>query len=172
MHGYGVVTKVLHWLLALCIIAMLLIGVLFSLFDWKYYFPSLMGVHKSLGVTIILLMFFRLLWRFINIQPAPIEKEHVIRNSISLWLHRLLYILVFLIAVVGWVMSSAGGHVTYFWWLFNVTLPIPLDRELVVFCHTTHLVLAWVLGVAICVHVIAALYHHCILKDTTLKRMC
>ena len=171
VYGYGLVSKVFHWLLALCIIAMLVIGVLFSFFDWRLYFPSLMAIHKSLGVTIIVLMFFRLLWRLINIQPTPIEMNHRVKISISCWLHRLLYILVFLIAIVGWVMSSASGHITYFWWLFNVTLPIPLDSGLAVFCNKAHLVLAWILGVTISLHFVAALYHHLILKDKTLKRM-
>ena len=91
---------------------MLSIGVLINYGLFESY--DLMSVHKSLGITILLAMVIRVIWRCINIKPQPIHDDHTIRNKVAHVMHISLYVLIFSMILIGWVMFSAGGHVTYF----------------------------------------------------------
>jgi cytochrome b561 len=82
-----------------------------------------------------------------------------------------LYVLLFAMPLSGWMMSSARGFPVS--WFGFIQLPdlVPKSKPLYDAFLTTHEVLAWTLGAVVTLHVAAALKHHFVLKDDTLRRM-
>ncbi|MEM9242843.1 MAG: cytochrome b [Pseudomonadota bacterium] len=159
---FGVIAKCFHWIVALGVFTMLLLGLIGG---------KLIIVHKSLGVTILLLMVLRLIWRWINPQPSYPSTISATEAKLARLIHRLLYVAVFLIILVGLSMSALGGHQTYFWGWINVTLPLPLNRQLASIGVYIHLALAWCIVGLLVLHIGAALHHHFIRKNNILRRM-
>lgn len=168
---YSALAVALHWLTLLLLIAGFTI--IWSLPD-KLSTPNdfqMLGLHKSIGLTILGLTLLRLIWRASHPAPAlPMSMPGWQRRLAGLS-HLLLYLLLFAIPLAGWAMSSAGGHPVS--WLGLVTLPSllaknkPLAHEL----HFVHQLLAITLLVIVGFHVLAALKHHFIDRDPVLRRM-
>lgn len=168
---FGAIAKCLHWLIALFILAMLLIGLLSSFEQLGDFRFTLITIHKSLGLTILMLMIVRLLWRYINPPPPYPNSINAFEKRLAHFSHMLLYVAIFAIIVVGWSMSAFGGHQTHFWGLFNVTLPLPENKSLEAIGGTIHLSLAWLIAALLLLHISAAFFHHFHKKDNILKRM-
>ncbi len=169
--SWGSVAKALHWLIALLVIFMLLLGLTMGNFPKPFKY-TLYAIHKSTGLTILLLMLIRLAWRLINVTPTlPQHLPHwqQIAARIS---HALLYITLIAMPLSGWVMSTAAGKPTTFWWLFTINAPfVPASKALAGSARQLHGILAWTIVTLLTIHIIAALKHHFYHKDTILKRM-
>src|ERR1700759_79246 len=105
---FTILSRVLHWLMALLILAMLFIGVAMvsSLTDYH----RLVAIHKPLGALLLVLVAIRLINRLFNTAPPlpagmPAPMKFVAHAS-----HWLLYVLMFALPLVGWAMLSAGGY--------------------------------------------------------------
>lgn len=169
---YGSVAKLLHWIIALFIIAILAIGSLMGSIENNKIADVLYSIHKSMGLTVLALMLIRVLWRFINPQPS-------IGNHIPKWQrgaakasHFLLYALFVAMPINGWIMSTAAGHIPNYFWLFQ--LPAPGISHNKPFAHLNgdiHYILAWTVFAFIMLHIAAAIKHHVINKDNVLMRM-
>ena len=164
-NSYGIVTKTLHWLIALAIIFMLCLGFLMHTSLWY-------TLHKSLGITILLLMILRVIWTLCNPSPVFPKKMPLWMRIAARLTHSSLYVLALLMPFSGWLMSSASGRSPQFWWWFKWSLPWVSDnRNLARLSHSLHELLAWVLIAVILLHTLASLKHHFIDKDGILKRM-
>ena len=168
---YGLISMLLHSIIAICIMLMLVIGVLFSFHLPREFFYISMSIHKSLGLTIIILMIIRVIWHLINPYPSNINKKKSLQFYLSKFTHNLFYMVIFSICLVGWIMSAAGGHKTYFWWLFNSTFPIKANEKISSLGSSLHLILAWLLFLLIIVHIMGVIYHQFIKKDNIISRM-
>ena len=168
---YGFISKLLHGLIALIVLIMLVMGVSFD------YIPKnieivLMPIHKSLGVTLLFLMFFRLIWWCAN--PVPQLPNHMKHweKILARLVHGLFYILLILMPLTGIVMTLAGGHPLPFWSMGEIHLSfIPLNKALSHWMNAWHAYLAWIIFALFFLHTVAALKHHFIDKDGLLKRM-
>lgn len=168
---YGALAKLFHWGIAFFVGGLLVVG--FTMEDapseWR---GTIYGVHKSIGLLVLILMVVRLWWRAQNVQPA-------LPSSLPLWqkrgahlVHYLLYISLFLMPISGWCMSVAAGRVPSFFWLFPVDLPfVPRDKELAGVFAGIHEVSAYILLVLLLFHIGAAIKHHFFDKADILKRM-
>lgn len=162
---------VLHWLLALLILAALAWGLYMvdlRLSPWKL---KAYAWHKWLGVTIFLLVLARLAWRLTH-QPPPLPATLPAWQRLLAGIsHALLYLLMLAMPLTGWLMSSAKGFQTVY---FGV-LPIPdlLDKNKILgdALASAHATLAWLLIALLALHVAAALKHHFIDRDDVLRRM-
>lgn len=159
----------LHWLMALGIIAMLAIGFTLDSFALPTKF-QLIQFHKSLGLTILLLAVLRLTWRFTNPAPMLPPTMPTWQKAIAHASHWLLYALMFLMPLSGWVMSDfAGYHPS----LFGLQIPILVEHDpaSAKILAQRHGQMAWLLVALLAAHVGAALYHHFVQKDDILRRM-
>ncbi len=169
---YGSVSKFFHWIIALFVVIMLLVGLSFSFIDSKPAMSVLMKIHKSLGLTILLLMILRLIWRLFNVRPKLPSHLPYWQQRCAAWNHFLLYLTVILMTLSGWMMSTAGGHPTSFWWLFDINMPwVAKSKPLSHFAGDVHLWLAWIITALLVIHVLAAIQHHYIHKNNILKRI-
>ena len=168
---YTTTAIVLHWLLAIAIVLGFLIGLQMSDEPLSPTRVRWINYHKWVGLTILALSVVRLLWRIWHRPPTLPESMQPWQRKASLWSHRALYLLFFIVPVAGWAYSSADGfHVAY---LGLIPLPdlAPKDKALADFLIDVHATLAWTLATLVGVHVAAALKHHFIDKDELLKRM-
>lgn len=172
INTYGSVTKNLHWLIAVLVIGMLAFGyVLGYIPDNNPMKSTLIGLHKSVGLTILLLIILRICWRFVNVQPSlPITVppwEKLAARTVQAGF----YITLLVMPISGWLMTSFGGHPAMFWGWFNAALPVTKNTDLAKNIFTVHAVVAWIIIALLILHVGAAFKHHFIEKNNVLRRM-
>jgi cytochrome b561 len=161
---------VLHWVVAGLVLANFLLG------PWMADLPlspeklRLYGWHKGIGVTVFLLMLARLAWRRWHPAPPAVPMPEWQQRAARAT-HALLYVLLLLIPLSGWVYSSASGvQVVY---LGLVPLPdlVAQDRSLAAILKALHVTLSFALLALVFLHVGAALKHHFIDRDGVLARI-
>ena len=168
---YHPIARSLHWLMALFLFSLLALGHYMSELPLspdklRYY-----SWHKWAGVTVFALAVLRLAWRLFHRPPALPDTLSPVQQLAAHAGHALLYVLMFVMPLSGWLMSSAKGVQTV--WLGIVPLPdlLARDRALGDLLQNVHAALSWVLVAMVLAHVLAALYHHRVLRDDTLHRM-
>ena len=169
-NTYGSVTKWFHWVIALAIIAMLILGFTLGFVNGST-FKAVMFVHKSLGVTILALMVMRLIWRCCNQKPAYPSSMTTFEKIMAHGMVWLLYVLIFSMLAAGLLTVAYHGMGVSVWNWFTIHFPMAANKSLSHFFSNTHSFLAWVILVCIGLHIAAALYHHFIRKDNIVKRM-
>lgn len=169
---YGSGMKFFHWLLAILIIGMIIFGYCLDSIGDKPTKIFCMQLHKSIGLTILALMVMRLIWRWLNITPTLPKSMRPWERFLARFTHVLLYVVVFMMPLSGWLASTAGGHATRFFWLFNLNAPgITTNKELGKFIFNFHVYGAYLLIALLVIHILASLKHHFLDKDDVLTRM-
>jgi cytochrome b561 len=168
---YGSVAKLFHWTIFLLIATLLVVG--FRMTDIQSMPDKFFvyGIHKSLGITVLLLVLIRLGWKMANVQPILPASLSSFEKFAAHAGHVLLYMLIIAMPLSGWMMSSASGFpVSVFGWF---TLPdlVGPDKDLKALLVETHYVLAWAIIVTVTGHALAALLHHFYHKNNVLRRM-
>lgn len=167
---YGLIARLLHWLIAALVIGMLAGGSLLSFFPSGGFKAVAIAGHKSIGVVILLLMIVRLLWRRTNPQPRDLGNIPVL-NYIAHLVHIFLYVLLLLQPLVGILMSQAYGYPVSVFGIFKLPPLVWQSPSLGNVLRGAHGVTAVLLAAFIVIHVAAALKHHFIDRDRTLMRM-
>ncbi|QDG77880.1 cytochrome b [Labrenzia sp. PHM005] len=177
--GYGRIAITFHWLMAMLILGMLGFGLYLDRLPQSD--PRLFGLyqlHKSFGFVVLALAALRLVWRLLNPSPKLPDGMPVWERLAAHLGHIGLYALIFAMPITGWLMVSASpwGIPTV---IFN-TLPVPhlpypemlgTKEQAEGFFKALHAYGAYLLIALILVHIAAALKHHFIARDDTLKRM-
>jgi cytochrome b561 len=156
-------SRILHWIMAVLILAMLLIGtaMVSSLADYG----QLVAIHKPLGILILVLAAFRLVNRFIN-PPPPLPKKIPLPLHLAAQAsHWLLYGLLFAMPLVGWGMLSAAGYPIALIGPLHLPPILPHSDGLYAVLRSLHTALAFMLFAAFLAHVAAALMHALIFRD-------
>ena len=161
----------LHWLIALMLFGMFGFGlymVELPLSPQKLKFYS---YHKWAGVTVFLLVLARIAWRVTHRPPALPAGMPAWQVTAAKAGHHLLYLLMVIVPLSGWLMSSAKGFQTV--WFGVLPLPdlLAKDEALGEALLLTHRLLNWFFMLVVAGHVVAALKHHFIDRDGLLSRM-
>ncbi|MGH8265617.1 MAG: cytochrome b [Steroidobacteraceae bacterium] len=168
---YGAVAQTLHWLIVALVLVQVTTALLAHDMPFGPHKAAMLGRHKSFGMTILMLMMLRLLWRLANPAPQLPVTLKSYERGLAHASHYLLYILLFAMPLSGWVMSVAKNYPVSWFHLFTWPNPVAPDKELAVSMEEVHETLAWILGGAATIHILAALRHHFVLKDNVLRRM-
>lgn len=161
--------RLLHWLMAVLLLVMLLIGVgmLSSVSTWQ---PTLVHVHKSLGVVLLVLLLIRLAVRLRHAPPALPAAMPRWQQLGALASHWLLYTLMLGLPLLGWAMQGAGGYpLVVAGWLLPAIAP--QDPQLYALLRAGHGYLAYLLFSLILLHLAAGLCHGLIRRDGVLASM-
>ncbi|MGE3147895.1 MAG: cytochrome b [Pseudorhodoplanes sp.] len=169
--GYSSAAKLLHWLIALCVLAILPVAWWMNNTTNQELGGQLYTVHKSLGMTILILMTLRIVYRLAAGAPAAYAGLNRLEKALSSAVHGLLYLLLFLMPLVGWVANSAYGMKTPFWGLFEFPQIIAKNEALSERLFTLHKYVGWVVAAVVVLHVAGALKHYVIDRDGVLQRM-
>ena len=169
---YGVISVTLHWLTAIVVYGMFALGlwmVTLSYYDgWYHQAPEL---HKSIGIVLMLGLVVRLVWRHLSPPPAPLARYSRLTRVAATLAHLALYLLLFGILISGYLISTADGKPISVFGLFDVPATLADAGSQADLAGALHLWLAWSVVVLSVLHGLAALKHHFIDKDATLKRM-
>jgi cytochrome b561 len=168
---YTPVAKGLHWLMAVLILGLLALGIYMSDLPLSPQKLTLYSWHKWAGVSVFLLVWLRLAWRVTHRPPALPESMAPLMRLAAHAGHVLLYVLMIAIPLSGWLMSSAKGFQTVWFGVLPIPDLVGRDKALGDLLQQVHKLLNLLLMLTLAGHVAAALWHHFVLKDDTLRRM-
>ncbi len=168
-QNWGSVARLLHWSTAVLIIATAIIGLTMEDID----VPTVYKLHKSLGLTVLLLVAARLIWRLLDRRPAYPAGMPKLQQWISSSAHGFLYISMIAMPMSGWIMNSAGKRPLPLEWfgLFPVPAISGPNPDLRHLAHEVHEIGFYIAAALLAVHVLAALKHHFVDRDHTLSGM-
>lgn len=173
--GWGGGVKLFHWVIAALIFAAITIAILAGHWDdlggsrkQQYW---LFMLHKSLGLSVLALAVFRLLWRVTQARPASLATHSTFEKKAATTAHLSLYLLLFALPLSGWWLNSVAGVPLKYFLLFNVPMLSTANPAMEKLASDTHEILGIVLLVILLAHIAGALKHHWWDKDSTLKRM-
>jgi len=168
---YGLIQIVLHWTMAAMIAVLLPLGLWMT--GLEYYDPwytRAPDLHRALGVCLAILLIVRIVARGMQVRPRPLATASWQRHAAGAT-HWLLYILPALLVISGYLISTADGRpVDVFGW-FEVPATLHHIDGQEDIAGDAHFALAMLLLAVIAIHAAAALYHHLVLRDHTLRRM-
>ncbi|MBR8063787.1 cytochrome b [Burkholderia ambifaria] len=168
--SFSVPARVLHWLMAMLIIAMLFVGAgMVSTVSARY--PQLLALHRPLGIAILLLALIRLGVRVTHRPPPLPSGIPPLQATVAKLSHYLLYGLMIAMPLIGWAMQSAGGYPISMW--KGVELFPILPHDIVVYgqLRRLHGLLAYAFFLLIVGHLAAALLHAWIRRDGVFESM-
>ncbi len=160
----------LHWSAAVLVVAAFLVGLwmvplAISPLKFRAY-----AYHKWMGITVFAIAFIHLAWRVVHPAPPPVAMPEWQRRASEV-VHVLLYALMFLSPITGYLYSSAAGVQTVY---LNV-LPLPdlvgKDKQLANALRLLHVTLNYGFAALIALHAIAAVKHQLIDRDGMIDRM-
>ena len=167
---FALSSRVLHWLMAALILAMLFIGAGMAATVSQRY-QLLVSIHKPLGVAILLLALVRLVNRLI-FRPPPLPQSLPKAQQLAAKAsHYSLYALMVLIPVIGWGMLSAADYPVLQWGSLHLGPILPHDPALYAVLRRLHRYFAWLLFATILLHLAAALFHALIRRDGVFRSM-
>lgn len=172
MTRYSNTAIVLHWLIAILIVLAFVLGTIMT--DIPGITPTKLRYfswHKWLGITILGLACVRLLWRLTHPVPAYTSLMPTWQKYAAHGLHIALYVLMFAIPISGYLYSLAAGVPVVYLGIIHLPILIAPDPVLKPILKEVHELLNNGLLILVSLHVLAALKHHFINRDTILKRM-
>lgn len=169
---FGIVSITAHWLVAVAV---------FSLFGLGYYMVGLsyydewyrLGphIHRSVGLLLFALVVFRVVWRLLNPMPGALPTHHRWEVVAAHLAHGALYVLLFVAMTSGYLISTAdGSSISVFNW-FDVPSLTGRIKGMEDIAGEVHYWSTWAIVVLAGVHALAAIKHHVLDKDDTLRRM-
>jgi cytochrome b561 len=170
IHRFNPLQRTLHWVMAVCILAMLFIGVgMVSTIAPDYL--TLVNIHKPLGILILILALIRLVVRLRYGAPAlPVDLPEPMKLAAYLS-HYVLYALMIAMPLIGWAMLSAAEYPVVLWpgvWLPSI---LPQSASLHTLLWNAHFYLAFLFFAVILMHLAAALFHALIRRDGVFDAM-
>lgn len=169
---FGSIAIALHWLVAIAVISLFTLGWWMTGLDYySVWYQAAPWWHKSIGLTLALVMLIRLLWRFFSPPPEPLTSHTSAGVRVAKAVHLLLYLLLFIILISGYLISTADGRPieVFGWFEVPATLTaIPNQEDIAGWIHW--MVACTLMGLVL-LHAAAALKHHFIDRDRTLLRI-
>ena len=178
---YDSVAMTLHWLIALTVILNIALGLYMGELPrtdpMKF---TILQLHFSVGLTVLILSVLRVAWRLMNKVPPLPANMSTLERWLAKGMHLAFYILILALPLTGWAILSAsprGGPIPYFglfnwphiWFLSNMDMAG--KKAIIGSIAETHETLAWIMIVLVPIHILAALYHQHVRKDGVLARM-
>ncbi len=174
LQRYGVVSIAFHWTMALLLIFLIVLGLyMVSLPDAGFTTKKIVLIlyHKEYGILALVLGMLRLAWRVGNVLPKLVETIPDWQKVAARFVHLCFYGLIFALPISGWLMSSAAGIPVYLPGSYSLPDLIPHNEDHFRLLIVIHKWLGYALIACILIHSGAALRHHLLFRDDTLKKM-
>ncbi len=168
---YGSVSRFLHWVIALLIISMILLGYLMKYIIKPPLKYKLYSWHKLISLATLVLILVRIIWRVWQSEPKTQPPFSRLMAFAAKMGHFGLYLFMLLLPISGWAMSTAAGYIPHLW---GIALPMPgigKNRHITDIAATIHTVTAVIFSFLIAGHISMALKHHYKDKDNTLMKI-
>ncbi|MGJ8694593.1 MAG: cytochrome b [Thalassotalea sp.] len=169
---YGLISKLVHWLSAFVIIGLYILGKWME--DLDYYsewYRLAPNWHKSIGIILLLLTIFRIVWKLKVGSPAPISSHSINIKRATKIGHNLIYISLITAMCSGYLISTADGRAIEVFSWFSIPSMGELFSNQEDIAGAIHEQATNAVILLAIIHVLGALKHHFIDKDKTLIRM-
>ena len=170
VKNYNLVARLIHWSSAFVVIGIKPVGL--WMIDLSYYsewYRTAPHWHKSVGLLLAAITLFRFVWKFVTTSPKVEGKAYeIVAAKLA---HLAMYALLILLFVSGYLISTEDGRgIDVFTW-FTVPSLGALFEGQADLAGQIHFYVAWALILLAAVHAMAAVKHHIIDKDNTLRKM-
>ena len=128
-------------------------------------------IHKSIGMTVLALSVIRIVWRALHPPPPLPGTMARIEAGAAVVSHWLLYAVLFLMPISGYLLSAAGGHPVNYFGLFEIPNIVPRNSDLARSAAAVHILGQWAVYALIALHVLATAWHLTARRDDVLARM-
>jgi cytochrome b561 len=170
-ESYGIIAQFLHWLLAVMVFVQIGVGLYAASLPVSLARLQSLSRHKSLGLAILALAFLRLVWRSMNRAPALPDWIPRWQRRAAAATHWLLYVLLVLAPLTGWMHASAAGLSVNWFGLFQVPDLLPKQPGVSELMKSVHIGCVALLAFLLLGHVGGALRHAFVLRDGVIHRM-
>jgi cytochrome b561 len=169
---YSATAKWLHWITALAVILMIPLGL-----TMKWLVPEgpvqdrMYSFHEATGALVLMVMIVRLARRLVFGAPPPYEALPAFERRGSVAAQHTLYLLLFIVPLLGWAGANAYGDPVSVYGLFNMPTLLGKDQDLSKQIFVWHLTGALLIAAIATLHICGALYHRFVKRDRLLARM-
>lgn len=168
--SYGFITKLFHWVTALLVISLLIVGFVMTDMENSPQKFEIYGMHKATGVIVLIIGLSRLLWKILNTPVLAAQGLPAIFSLLAKLTHFALYFFLILMPSSGLLMSLYAGYDVNVYNFFTVS-SFDKSPQISHLFHTIHITSAWILVGLVFLHIGAGLFHFFIRKDQVLQRM-
>jgi len=161
--------RVLHWVMAAMILAMLFIGV--SMVASLASYHALLSIHRPLGIAILILVIVRFAVRLIGPLPPFLATLSARERRLATGSEYALYALMFALPLVGWAMLSAARLPIALWGTWHLPPILPHSAWVYALLREVHAILAYLLFATFLLHLSTVLFHILVKRDRLLRRM-
>ncbi|MFK5913978.1 MAG: cytochrome b [Woeseiaceae bacterium] len=171
-NHWGMITVAIHWLSALMVFGLFAFGLwMVELEYYSTWYHKAPDLHKSIGILLLVMTLLRLVWKLSNCSPVPLNSHTLIEQKMAASIHYLLYLLLIMVMLSGYLISTADGRAVGFfnWFQLPSTLHGIDNQEDI--AGLVHLWLAVILISLVAIHAMAAIKHRFFDRDRTLQRM-
>jgi cytochrome b561 len=169
--GYTSSAKFLHWLIVMLLIVQFIVAWTMPHIGRNTPMTTLISLHFTVGIVILAVAILRLVWRVIQGEPPPLDGGPPWQRQSARVIHWLLYLLLLVVPVLGWINASWRGMPVV---LFGLELPKLIGTRAPGWRWTgdVHNLLAnYMMLTLVGLHILAGLYHYFIRRDHVLQRM-
>ena len=171
-NHYGWVSILLHWVIAVAFFSLFILGDYMLRLDYYHpWYQSAPDWHKSMGLLFIVTLVMRFTWRLYSPKPEPLSSHQTWEVFIATVVHWIFYLLLFIICISGYLITSADANPISVFSLFEIPVLNLEWQHQADDAGLAHWLMAYICMGLVGLHVIAALKHHFIDHDMTLKRI-
>ena len=168
---WGSLAKTFHWLMAILILSLGCVGLYMADMANSPQKIKIYALHKSIGLTVLALALLRLSWRLRDARPRDVPMP-AWQAAMAHGVHTVLYLMMLVMPLSGWLFNSAAGFPLQYFGLFNLpSLTGGKSDALRAVAHAIHENGWWLLLAIVALHAAGAVKHHIIDRDDTLRRM-
>ncbi|BEU21399.1 cytochrome b [Paraburkholderia terrae] len=167
---FSPLARLLHWTMAVLILAMLFIGVA-MVATVSHVHATLIALHRPLGVALLVLALIRVAVRWKNGSPSLPDDMPALQRFAAKASHLVLYGLFIAMPLIGWAMLSAGGYPVTLFGAWHLPAIVPRNVDLFALLRALHTWLAFALFATVLAHIAAALFHGLIRRDGVFSSM-
>jgi cytochrome b561 len=172
-NAYGWPAIALHWIVAALILATFGLGLWMGEVPARSDRPYYYMIHASLGITLLTIVVMRIVWALFNPAPAALPGTSPLQHTAARFTHLALYVLTLTTVLIGWLLAGVQDTpiVPLAFGVVPLPSPLALSHAAEDFLEEAHEISAYLLIIVAGVHVLAALWHHFVQHDDTLRRM-
>ncbi|MDJ0993864.1 MAG: cytochrome b [Dinoroseobacter sp.] len=170
--SYRFPVRVLHWAMALLILAMIATGFAMVQEELPQSVRNTLFIfHKNTGILAFSLVLLRLILRLVFTPPPLPDTVSPVQQKAAAASHALLYVLMFAMPVLGYIRVKAGGFPIESLDAWGVPVIVPRSDDLANTAKFAHFVGAIAISAVVALHLSAAIFHALVLKDGVFARM-
>jgi cytochrome b561 len=171
LESFGIVSILIHWISAVLTLGLFFLGYwMVGLDYYSQWYHKAPNLHQSFGLILIFITLFRVFWVVSNPKPKPLSSKNW-QKQLASTVQATMYLSMMTLFGSGYIIATADGSSVYLFDLLSIPAIVTGDAKLVDNLGLIHEYTAYFLMLLILLHVIGAVKHHFIDRNTTLKRM-